>query len=195
MLILGITGKSGAGKSTVAHLLKRRRFRVIDVDALAHALYSPGTIAHRLIRRTFGPQIINSSGDIDRHLLGKIVFSDLYKKAELDRILFPRLKQSLKKEIAKEAAKGTQKLAIDMAVLFQARADCLMDAVVLIEAPLAIRVTRLMNGRGMTLSRARSMAKALVITPKQRLKAAWVLKNHGSADALAGSLDLFLQSF
>jgi dephospho-CoA kinase len=192
MLTLGITGKSGSGKSTLARHLKRRRCKVVDVDHLAQELYAPGGPAYRALGRCFGPQVYRADGRVDRAWLGRLVFSRPNHLAALNRIMFPLIRKALRARIRLEKARKTRLLAFDMAVLFQAGADRLMDAVLLVEAPLELRIRRLRAGRALDARRARAQAQALRMPKDARARAALVLQNRGSETDLAEQVDAFL---
>jgi len=194
MVILGITGKSGSGKTTVARLLKRRAWTVVDVDRLAQDLYVPGQRAHRALGKIFGAKVYAADGTIDRQWLGHEVFTKPRRLKQLNDLMFPLVLQRMRQAIAKARREKVGKLAFDMAVLFQASAQGLMQAVILVEAPLALRLARLKAGRGLSRARAHQQARALDFKPEWRGQAQLILKNQGQPHELALPLTRFLSS-
>jgi dephospho-CoA kinase len=179
----------------VARLLKRKGWQVVDVDALARSLYLPGSPAHKKLGRLFGPRVYLPNQEVDRAWLGQQVFSSPARLKRLNGLMFPLLRQCLCAIIAKQRKAGCRKLAFDMAVLFPAGAQPLMHAVILVEAPLALRVARLRQGRGLSASRARAQARGLRVEPAWRRASDLILKNTQNAADLNTPLSRFLSTF
>ena len=93
MLKLGLTGGIASGKSVVAAILRELGFPVLDADSISHKLMEPGQAAHDEIVQSFGADLADSSGRIDRQKLAAIVFADPAKLAHLNAILHPRVDQ------------------------------------------------------------------------------------------------------
>ena len=89
--VLGLTGPIGAGKSTVAAILRELGAKVLDADALAHDEQSRGTVGYSAIVQTFGTKVLGEDKEIDRKKLAEEVFGDPVKLAKLERILHPRV--------------------------------------------------------------------------------------------------------
>jgi dephospho-CoA kinase len=192
MRILGVTGPSGAGKSMIAAALARRGYKVIDGDALAQTLYLPGRPSYYRIRRVFGSRVIGPYGRIDKTWLGDEVFHKPRQMAKLNSILHPVLKKRLREKLDKLKKSGSKRVVVDMAVLFQARAESLVDEVILVEAPEKTRITRLIKRHGISTARARCQARAWKALPQYRTKASLVLSNTGRRDQCVSSLSRFL---
>lgn len=125
MLVIGLTGNIGSGKSTVARRLESLGAKVIDADRVAREVVLPGNPALEEIVRSFGPDILNSEGALDRKKLGTIVFADPRARASLNAITHPRIKEAIRLEIEK----------------YRVNADsCTCSGVLVIEAPLLIEV-------------------------------------------------------
>src|SRR5205814_4157833 len=95
LLIVALTGGIGAGKSTVAELLRRRGATVIDVDALGRAVLEPGGRAHDAVVAAFGPSVVDADGRIDRAALARVVFSDPTQLRRLTAISHPAINADL----------------------------------------------------------------------------------------------------
>ncbi len=89
--VIGLTGPIGAGKSTVAAMLRELGAKVLDADALAHDEQSRGTVGYSAIVQTFGTKVLGEDKEIDRKKLADEVFADPAKLARLERILHPRV--------------------------------------------------------------------------------------------------------
>ena len=113
--IIAVTGTTKAGKSEVCgHLTEK--FAVIDVDKLAHHLYRKGSPLYGVLKRKYGPVIINKEKEINRRILGEIIFGDRRDYWDYTCIIYPALIKALKKEIEKVDAPV---VILDMAVLFE----------------------------------------------------------------------------
>ena len=95
MLLIGLTGGIGTGKSTVARMLAEKGARIISADALAREVVAKGEPALQLIAERFGPEVITPDGELDRARLARIVFSDAEARADLERIVHPRVRELL----------------------------------------------------------------------------------------------------
>jgi len=125
MLVIGLTGNIGSGKSTVGHRLESLGAKVIDADQVAREVVQPGTPALKELVRSFGQDILDSKGTLDRKKMGSIVFADPAARARLNEITHPRIKEAISREIAQ----------------YSAHADsCTCSGVLVLEAPLLIEV-------------------------------------------------------
>lgn len=125
MLVIGLTGNIGSGKSTVARRLESLGAKVIDADRVAREVVLPGTPALEEIVGSFGPDVLNSEGTLDRRKMGNIVFTDPQARARLNEITHPRIKEAIRREIDKNSTGAD---------------SCTCSGVLVIEAPLLIEV-------------------------------------------------------
>ena len=117
MLRFGITGKSGAGKSTVARLFEDYGVVHVDADKVAHSIYEPGTPCAAELVAHFGPGILGEDGAIDRRRLSAIVFSDPDQLSALSAITHRYVGKAIEEIEQKERAAGTKGLLIDAIAL------------------------------------------------------------------------------
>ena len=106
MLRVALTGGIASGKSTVAAMLRERGCAVLDADTLGHDLLQPGQAAYDEVVRAFGREILAADGSVDRGKLGGIVFGDGAKRAQLERILHPRILEAAAKWFAAAGEPG-----------------------------------------------------------------------------------------
>lgn len=118
MLIVGIAGPAGSGKSTVCRMLARRPgIGYVDLDELAHRTYRPGGPAYLRVLARFGEEIRSPGDGIDRGKLAKLVFSDPQAKADLEAIVHPLVMEELNREIQRHRELGTRWLLVEGALL------------------------------------------------------------------------------
>jgi len=148
-IIIGITGNSGSGKSTVSRILEESGVYVLDADKLAHKAMEPGNKAYDEIVEEFGTGILDDSENIkssknskkiDRKKLGRLVFSDKSKRTRLEEILHPRVIETIKFKIA-EAEHPT--IAIDAVLLIESGLNHCCNTVWLISASEETRLLRI----------------------------------------------------
>jgi dephospho-CoA kinase len=168
-----LTGPSGSGKSSLAAALVRRGWQYLDGDTLARNLYIPGSALMKDLLRVFGKGILRADASLDRVRLGEIVFPSLVHRKRLNALVYPRFLRALKKALSM-ARRQKRRLVADVAVYFDAGAPDLGLPVVLVDAPLGVRVQRLQT-RGLDPKRARAQARALRFGPSERRRASAVL--------------------
>lgn len=152
MFLIGLTGGIAAGKSTVAKHWQTLGGIEIDADQLAREVVAPNTIGALKIRERFGAEFFDSSGNLDRGALAKLVFSDSTAKNDLESIVHP-LVQAKAKEILSSLPK--QAIAIyTVPLLVEANVALPFDVVVTVEAPEEIRIQRLIESRKMSREEA-----------------------------------------
>jgi dephospho-CoA kinase len=154
--VIGLTGPIGAGKDTVAKILKRRGAYIIEADSLAHKLYAGQTpLWHELVK-TFGSKILMRGGKINRKKLGEIVFSDKKKLKQLNEIVHPALKKAVIEEIKLRTPNSQLRtlIVINAAVLKEIGLLNLVDQVWLVTAPQGLRLKRLI-GKGLPAQEAK----------------------------------------
>lgn len=137
MLVIGLTGGIGSGKTEVTHILRELGAVVIDADGIAHLSYRPGTPAYEAIVRLFGRDILDDSGVIDRGSLGTIVFSDTGsdRREELEAIVWPATREWIEGRLVKEEERGTQTVVIEVSKLYEAGWDQFVNVVWTVEVP------------------------------------------------------------
>ncbi|XP_044300719.1 bifunctional coenzyme A synthase [Varanus komodoensis] len=118
--IIGLTGGSGSGKSSVAqHLVHLGAFH-LDMDSLGHNIYVPGGPVYEQVVETFGADILKEDGTINRQVLGAKVFADQEQLKRLNNIMWPVMARIAKEKIGEAAAKGKKVCVLDAALLLEA---------------------------------------------------------------------------
>ena len=191
MLIVGLTGGIGAGKSTVAQLLASHGAAAVDVDALGREIIAPGGSAVEPILERFGERLREPDGGIDRPALAAIVFNDPSKLAALNEISHPAINDLLDERIETIAAMGAADVVVlDMAVLVESTLGrdtrCPYEVVVTVEAPPDVRLQRL-TGRGMATDDAKARLASQATDDQRREASNFVIGNGGGTDDLANA--------
>lgn len=189
MLIVGLTGGIGAGKSTVAGLLASHGAAVVDVDGLGREIIAPGGTAVAPVLRRFGDHLRAPDGGIDRAALASIVFNDPDELAALNEISHPAINELLDERIESIGEAGTTDVVVlDMAVLTEStlgrNTRFPYEIVVTVEAPPDVRLERLVE-RGMTSEDAKARLASQATDEQRREVSNFVIGNGGGSDELA----------
>ncbi|MDP6348100.1 MAG: dephospho-CoA kinase, partial [Dehalococcoidia bacterium] len=129
MLVIGLTGGIGSGKSTVSHILARLGARMVDADIVGHQVYEPGGPAYDDIINTFGREVVGPEGKIDRKRLAGIVFSKADSLEKLNDITHPRIRDAIAVILKEWRGEGTEIAVVEAAVLFEAKWTTLVDEI------------------------------------------------------------------
>ena len=151
MLIIGITGSFGTGKTTLSQMLAELGAVTISADELGHEFLQPDTKTYTEILATFGKSILKAGGEIDRSKLGRLVFTDAAALKKLNLIMHPRIYEVVRQKIAEESQRSdVQVVVIEAALLIEAGWIPLLDQLWVTVAPEATIVRRLKSSRGLS---------------------------------------------
>ena len=194
MLVVGLTGGIGAGKSTAAARFSELGAAVIDVDAVGRDVLAPGGRAERGVIDAFGPGITDDRGHIDRAKVAAEVFGRSDRLAALEAISHPAINAELDMRLQEMAdGGGVQVVVLDMAVLTESRLGQLESGrgytqVVVVEAPEEVRLPRLLE-RGLSEEQARARMASQATDTQRRALADFVIVNDGTPEELADAVD------
>lgn len=189
MLILGLTGPTGAGKGFVSQELSEKGFAVVDADRVAHAVMSPGAPCVAAIAKTFGNHVLRPDGSLDRKALGAMVFSDPDKLKKLNALSHPPILAQIQSELDAFAAQGYSAAVVDAPTLFESGVDQLCDHIAAVVANDDIRLARIMARDGLNRARALQRIQAQPGTPFYTAHADFILENNGNDNALRASIN------
>jgi dephospho-CoA kinase len=185
-LMVGLTGGIGAGKSTVAELLARRGAIVIDADVIAREVVEPGTPALAALVERFGADVVDDQGRLDRAALAAKAFVNDEERKALEAITHPAIGAAFLQRIA-DAPPGSI-IVHDIPLLTEAKREGDYAAVIVVEAPLPVRLDRL-EDRGVPRDDAVRRIALQATDEERRAIATWVLDNAGDVAALDAQLD------
>lgn len=156
MTVYGLTGKTGAGKSTVAAFLKEKGFYIIDGDIIARHITDKGKPALRLLADYFGTDIINADGTLNRRLLASRAFSSKENTDMLNSITHPLIFEEFELELEKAENEGYEKAVIDAAALLESECKNLCSKIIVAYAPEEMRFERILSRDGITEKEAKT---------------------------------------
>jgi dephospho-CoA kinase len=182
MILVGLTGGIGAGKSMVSALLAAHGAVIIDADAITRDLQEPGQPVLAAIVERFGAGVLSADGRLDRAALADIVFPDPDALRDLNAIVHPAVGAEIARRIAAEH--GSNRLVVlDVPLLVETRRGGL-SGIVVVDVPTETAVDRLVNQRGMTEAAARARVAVQASREERLAKADVVVDNSGTREAL-----------
>ena len=193
MLVVGLTGGIGSGKSAVAAELAHLGIPVIDADVVARRCVAPGSAALAQIVARFGRGVLRGDAELDRAALAAIVFSDASARRDLEAITHPCIRDGIDADLAALAGAELPPalVVIEHPLLIETGSHERVDRVVVVEAPVEQRVARLVAGRGMDEADARARISVQTDDATRRAAADRVIVNDGDlADLQAAAREL-----
>jgi dephospho-CoA kinase len=186
--LVGLTGGIGSGKSTVAALLREKGATVVDADQVARAVVEPGEPALTALVERFGAGILDADGRLDRPALAAIAFADEDGRKALGEITWPAIGEEFERQI--RDAPDDAVVICDVPLLVESKAAAARPyvAVIVVEAPLELRLARL-EIRGVPRDDAQRRMAAQASDEERRAVATFVLDNGGDLDSLARQVD------
>ncbi|MFA5889568.1 MAG: dephospho-CoA kinase [Actinomycetota bacterium] len=188
MLLVGLTGGIGAGKSTVSGMLAAHGAVVVDADRIARDVVEPGTPAFRRIVERFGPDVVRPDGTLDRARLASRVFEDDAARDELNAIVHPEVMRVIASRV-EELKDGGSVVVLDVPLLLEIGGGEGLDCVVVVEADEDARIDRVVNDRGMSARDVRARIAAQASSQQRRALADVVLSNDGTPEELRTQVD------
>jgi dephospho-CoA kinase len=187
MLRVGLTGGIGAGKSTVANRLAEHGAVLVDSDRVAREVVEPGTEGLARLVEEFGPEILAADGSLDRPVLAAKAFADDESRRRLNAIVHPLVGARTGELMA--AAAPDAVIVHDIPLLVEGGLATAYHLVVVVDAPVEVRVRRLVSARGMAEADARARIRAQAGDEQRRAVADVWLDNGGAEDAVLADVD------
>jgi dephospho-CoA kinase len=188
MLLVGLTGGIGSGKSTVARLLAGRGAVVIDADDLARQTVAPGTDGFERVVQAFGRDILTPDGDLDRRRLGEVVFDHVDRRRELEAIVHPEVARLFMEAV--EPYRTTKDVVIySIPLLVERGMVDAFDVIVVVVADEDRRVERVVRDRGLDRDEVRARIAAQVTDAERSRVADVLLDNDGEPGELEVQVD------
>lgn len=187
MLLIGLTGGIGSGKSTVSARLAERGAVVVDADAIVHELQAPGQPVLAAMVERFGPAILDEQGALRRQVVADIVFNDPAALASLGAIVHPAVHEEIERRLAEQA--GTDAVVIlDVPLLVESgRSD--LAGLIVVDVDPELAIARLIEHRGFTEADARARVARQASRAERVARADVVIDNSGTVADLDAQVD------
>ena len=190
MLLVGLTGGIGSGKSTVSSMLVDRGAVLIDADAIVREQQAPGGEAFVAIVERFGPGVLAADGTLDRAALAALVFGDAEALADLNKITHPLVGREMATRMAAQAATDNI-VVLDIPLLAErgGKGAYPVAVVLVVDCPVDVAVSRLVAFRGFSEDDARARVAAQITREERLAIADRVIDNAGDIGALTAQVD------
>ena len=176
MVVLGLTGSIGMGKSTTAEMLRALGVPVQDSDMAARAAIGPGGVAVEQVAQHFPESYDSATHSINRSILGPIVFADPAKKKTLEEIVHPHVRRSQQDFLAFEREAGRDIAALDIPLLYETGAESRVDKVLVVTCPRFVQRRRVLAREGMTPEKFSHILAAQIPDHIKRCRADYVVQ-------------------
>jgi dephospho-CoA kinase len=193
MLVVGLTGGIGCGKSEVRRRLLSAGFIVLDADTLAKQLAETDPVIINNIKQEFGEQMYDAAGHLQRKALAAIVFNDRKQLEKLNGIIHPRVISTVERQLEKFQQQGEKIVVVEAALHYEVHWNEAMDVMVVVNAPMATRIARVMQRDSVDETAVRRrMANQLPLEDKVK-RADYVIENTGDLAALDGEVTRLIE--
>ena len=173
MIVLGLTGSIGMGKSTAAEIMRRLNVPVSDADAIVHELIGPGGQAVSAIEKRFPGSTKDAS--VDRTALGTRVFNDPDALTALEGILHPLVEAARDRFLEQSRRYRRRVVVLDIPLLFEIEADKYCDATIVVSAPEFVQELRVLKRPGMTKEKFKNIKKQQMSDLEKRRRATFIV--------------------
>jgi dephospho-CoA kinase len=188
MMVIGLTGGIGCGKTTVAGIFKELGAVVIDADWIGRQILDQDQDLQQDMLNAFGHDLINDDGSIDRKTLGNIVFADPEKLEKLNTLIHPYLWSNVSNEIDRARGHNHPLIVVDAALIFEAGLEPLFDHIIVIASKLDNRIARIQKRDGLSPDNVMNRILRQMDLRKKIEKADWVIDNDTTIEHLHQSV-------
>ena len=188
MKIIGVTGKSGAGKTTICKILKEKyNANIIDADEIARDLSKKGNQYLQAIAKCFGEEILDTSGELQRKKLASIIYENEEKRNALNHITFTYVVEEIKQKI--NQLKNEKLVVMDAPLLFESGLDKMCDFVIGVTASKAQKIERICKRDNITEETAKKRLEIQMEEEEIRKRADYVIENENDLPILEKEIE------
>lgn len=193
MFWLGLTGGIATGKSRVSQILVELGESVIDADHIARVVVAKGSRGLTQLQQVLGLDILTSSGELDRKVLGERLFGDKKTKVQVESILHPLIREEVEKQKKALQSQGVKRAFYDIPLLFETQQQKQFDAVIVVYCPPKIQLERLINRDGISEMQAQQKIQNQISIEIKRQQADYIVDNSKNPDHLRVEVENMLK--
>ncbi|HHX57745.1 MAG TPA: dephospho-CoA kinase [Clostridiales bacterium] len=185
VMVVGLTGQTGAGKTTVCGAFESNGFTVINADLIAREVMRKGLPCLVELADCFSEKILTDNGELDRKYLSSIVFNDKCKLEQLNSICYPYITSEILNQIKNNSDDGKKLILLDAPTLFESRADDFCELIISVVAKQEIRLERIMKRDGLSESEAKNRIDSQLDEAFFKQNSDFIIKNNKGLDNLS----------
>lgn len=195
MVIIGLTGGIGSGKSTVSSYLKNKHFPVSDADKIARDILEPGMPALKSLVEAFGKDILDEDGNLKRKYLASIAFTNKENEMKLNEITHGAIKDMIKAEVKEFKKRGEKLVFLDIPLLFEQGLDKWCDTTWVVTADESVRINRVISRDDTTEEDVKARMSCQMSDDEKAALADEVLDNSFSKEELYNQIEELLMKY
>lgn len=184
-----MTGGIGSGKTAVCACLKVKNIPIIEADPLARELTQTVPEIRDELVATFGQDLFSACGDLNKEELAKLVFSDVAAREQINRIIHPHVLNAIREQAEEFRLQGNQLVGVEAALIYESGMQEMLDAVVVVDAPLGHRMQWIRERNHLTVAEATKRIDSQMPVEQKVARADYVLLNNGSLIDLSRKVD------
>jgi len=194
MLLFGITGGIGCGKSSVCNFLREKSVSIIEADPLAKELTNRLPDIRKALKVEFGDDVYSKEGQLNKEKLTEIVFYDSVAREKVNQIIHPHVINWIKEETERLHREESQKfVGVEAALIFESKMDEMLDAIVVVSAPLEKRIQWIQERNNLSREEILKRINSQIPLEEKVKRADYVIENDGTLEDLDKKVNLFYQ--
>ena len=194
MLLFGITGGIGCGKSSVCNFLREKGVPIIAADPLAKELTNRLPDIRKALKVEFGDDVYSKEGQLNKEKLTEIVFYDSVAREKVNQIIHPHVINWIKEEAERLHREESQKfVGVEAALIFESKMDEMLDAIVVVSAPLEKRIQWIQERNNLSREEILKRINSQIPLEEKVKRADYVIENDGTLEDLDKKVNLFYQ--
>lgn len=194
MKIIGLTGGIASGKSTVSRLFNEHGIPVLDADLIAREVVEVGSVGLQQIKEQFGEQVLHANGELNRQVLGQMIFQQPQLRQQLNEILQPLIRQQFHLRIQEFDQQNEPLIVLDVPLLFEMKYEEFCDEIIVVYVSSDTQLRRLMQRNQFTKEEAKERIASQLSLDEKKLRADIVFDNNGDFGELEKQVSQWLQN-
>lgn len=194
-MIIGLTGSIASGKSTVAKMLEKYRFPIVDADQVARLVVEPGEPALTEIVAAFGEEILLEDGSLNRKKLGNLIFHDPSKRAILNGIIHPAIRKEMLRQRDEWLNNGAEVVIMDIPLLFESKLQHFVEKILVVSLSEEKQLERLMERNQLNEEEARARISSQLPLSVKEEGADAVIYNESTLEKTEQQLNYILKEW